>query len=299
MFAPPHEQLSVLRCAREARFGREQWSRILEGLDLDAAECLSDKPWGTVWRVTADLPTGPTPLVMKVHVLRSPRDRIRSSLHLSRLRRQWRGAARLSRAGFSVAKCRALLRGERDGQRFDVLVMDATPGKTLLDVLATESLPPARARLLSAEIGRLVSRLTNQRLHSKDLKPSNLLVGAPAAEGHPPLLTILDSDAVGSPPLHAMLPLILEPIGLGVLPRRTVLWRVIKEWAWHEWLNGNDDSGGEFAGSLEDSPRPIRIEIARRAWRRLETLVRAHGDARPTHNPIADPPTLAPSAVSG
>jgi len=177
--------------------------------------------------------------------------------------------------------------------------MDATPGQTLLDVLAADSLPPARARLLSIEVGRLVSRLTSHRLHSKDLKPSNLLVGPPAGEGHAPPLTILDSDAVGSPPAHALLPLILEPYGLGVLPRRTVLWRVIKEWAWHEWLNGNDDSGDEFTGSLEDSPRPIRIEIARRAWRELETLVRAHGDARPAHNPIADRPALAPSVVSG
>jgi serine/threonine protein kinase len=289
----------VLRCAREFRFGRDRWAQILADLDLDAAECLSDKPWGTVWRVTAALPTGETELVMKVHALRSPRDRVRSSLHLSRLRRQWRGAARLSRAGFRVAKCRALLRAERDGQRFDVLVMDATPGRTLLDVMASGELTPADARTLAVEVGRLVARLSNERLHSKDLKPSNLLVGPPAVPGHPPSITILDSDAVGQPPAHPLLPLLLEPTGLGLLPRRTVLWRAVKTWAWHEWLNNADETGGEIRVPLEDSPRPIRVEIARRAWRDLGALIRAHGDARPVHNPIADTPALARSVVSG
>lgn len=262
---------------------------MLSGLDLARAECLSDKPWGTVWRATVELPTGPATVVMKVHALKTHKDWVRSSLHLSRLRRQWRGAARLSRAGFGVAKCHALLRGTRDGQRMDVLVMDATPGRTLLNTIADRDLTPAEARGLALGLGRLVNLLWNQKLHSKDLKPSNLLVGPfPAAAKSPPKITILDSDAVGRTPAHPLLPLVIEPFGLGVLPRRTVLWRVAKAWAWNAWLNGPDEfaSGAPHDTTGPAGPRAMETRIARRAWRDIEKLVRAHGDATPLHNPI-------------
>jgi len=285
VFAPPCEDLRVVRSAREFRFGRDAWARAFASLDLARSTCLSDKPHGTVWKADADLPSGRTTLILKVHSVRRPKDRFRSSLHLGRLRRQWRGAARLSRRGFRAAKCVALLHGVRDGEPLDVLVMEATAGRTLLDTLATSDLPLRDEHRLAESAGRLASWLWNARLHSKDLKPSNLLVGPPDEEGAP-TLTILDTDAVGHLPDHPLLPLVLEPLGLGILPRRAVLWRAVRSWAWHAWLAGPD----RFAPDPgERADRPMETRIARRAWRELAELVRAHGDARPVHNPIRDP----------
>ena len=298
MFAPPCENLRILRCAREHRFGVSAWSRIIRTLPFDPEQCLSDKPWGTVWRVTADLPDGPADLVMKVHAVRTPRDHVRSRLHLTRLRRQWRGSAKLSRSGFGVAKCRALLRGTRDGTCLDVLVMDAIAGRTLLDVLSGPPLAPADERVLATRVGTLVSDLWDAGLHSKDLKPSNLLC-APCPEG--PRLIILDTDAVGRRPAHPLLPLVLEPTGLGVLPRRSMLFRVAKAWAWNAWLRGPDRfaPGDEPGVGEHGRSRPMESRIARRAWRELEALVAAHGDATPRHDPRTNAAPLARHAAVG
>ncbi len=299
MFAPPCEDVHIVRSAREFRFGRDAWTRILRQVDADHATCLSDKPHGTVWLVQADLPEGPTPLVLKVHAPLSRKDRVRSSLHMGRLRRQWRGAARLSRRGFRVAKCCALLHGTRDGQPLDVLVMHATPGRTLLDVLADGDLTPAQEHRLAEAVGDLANRLWTARLHSKDLKPSNLVVEPACGEDEPtapPVLTIIDTDAVAHMPAHPLLPLVLEPSGLGVLPRRGVLWRALKPWAWHAWLDGPD----RFAPADDpDGPqRSMETRIARGAWRELERLVREHGDATPRHNPIrAHEPVAHPAPL--
>ncbi len=292
MFAPPCENLRILRCAREFRFGVSAWTTILNNAEFDADSCLSDKPWGSVWRITADLPTGPTPLIIKVHAARTPRDRIRSNLHLTRLRRQWRGSARLSRAGFPAARCQALITGFREGRRIDALVMDALPGRTLLDVLAAGDLPLAQERLLAKSLGRLLNGLWYAGLHSKDLKPSNLLV---SNEHEHPNLTILDTDAVGHRPAHPLLPLVIEPSGLGVLPRRSALFRVAREWAWNAWLAGPD----RFAPGEERPGRKMESRIARRAWREVADLVRQHGDATPTHDPIRGGAPLAQPASCG
>ena len=286
MYAPPCENLRILRCAREFRFGTSAWSAILAGVGdgagpgTEGASCLSDKPASTVWLMTADLPEGPTALVLKVHAVRTPRDRVRSSLRLSRLRRQWRGSARLSRAGFPAARCRALMTGERDGQRLDVLVMDALPGHTLLDTISSGTLTVARERALADALGKLISGLWISGMHSKDLKPSNLLVDNVAGPG-PVALTTIDPDAVGHHPAHPLLPLVLEPSGLGALPRRSAMFRIARAWAWQAWLKGPD----RFAPPLERTGRSMESRIARRAWRDLERLVSAHGDARPAHDP--------------
>ena len=273
------------------------WSSILTGEKaepgVDASSCLSDKPWGSVWRVTADLPEGPTPLVIKVHAARTPRDRVRSNLHLTRLRRQWRGSARLTRAGFPAVRCRALITGTRDGRRLDALVMDALPGRTLLEVLADPTpRTVAQDRALSEALGGLLNGLWYAGLHSKDLKPSNLLV---TNEETAPSLTILDTDAVGHRPAHPLLPLVLEPSGLGLLPRRSVLFRVARAWAWHAWLAGPD----RFGPDPETRHRRVESRIARRAWREIAELVRAHGDATPEHNPLRRGAPVAHPAAAG
>lgn len=278
MLTPPTQHLRIIRRAREFGFPAEQWARAFAGADWSTARCLSEKPHRVVWSVTLDLPSGPETLVIKVHEHRSTLDALRSALHFGRLRRQWHGAARLSRRGFRVARGKALLRGCRDGRWCDVLVMEAVPGTPLIALLARGDLPLKAEHEIAKNLGQLVSLLDAERLHSKDLKPSNIMVD----DDDPSLLTIIDSDTVGHRPPHPLLPLLIEPLGVGVLPRRALLARVVKSWAWHEWLN----APFEVAADPKPEVRYER-ELARHAWRELALLVRRHGDPTPRHDPLA------------
>lgn len=264
-----------MRHAREYALSPATWSRAFAGVDWGAARCLSDKPDRTVWLATLDLPAGPEELVIKVHSHRSTADSLRSMLHMGRLRRQWRGAAKLSRRGFHVARGRALLRGRQGGVGVDVLVMESAPGVPLIDLMARADLPPRLEHAVARQLGELISLLDNEHLHSKDLKPSNILVDLEGPDGQP-TLTITDSDTVGHRPDHPLLPLVLEPLGVGVLPRRALLARVVKSWAWNEWLNAAFD---ELDGRVDH-------ELARQAWSAVEALVKGHGDPTPVHNPL-------------
>lgn len=275
MIAPPTDHLRLIRCAREYPRRPGVWADAFRAVDWNEAECLSEKPRGAVWRVDLDLPDGPEPVVIKVHAHSSPVKAARSILHGGRLRRHWRGAAKLSRHGFGVAKCRALLRGMTAGRLIDVLVMERVEGRTLIELLADPTLNAAREHALADGLGELISTLDRHRLHSKDLKPSNILVTDDDE------LVIIDSDTVGHRPAHPLLPLALEPLGLGLMPRRALAARVIRSWAWHEWLNGPTDRP-ELAGVSEQE----RI-IARLGWKDLERLIARHGDPRPVHNPLA------------
>lgn len=278
MLTPPTQHIHPLRYAREYRHSPAAWAEAFGGVDWARAECLSDKPKRTVWRAVLDLPGGPEELVIKVHAHRSAADSLRSVLHLGRLRRQWRGAARLSRRGFRVARGLALLRGRLDNGPCDVLVMESAPGVPLIDLLARDDLPTRTGHAVARQLGELVSLLDGERLHSKDLKPSNLLVDTGGDEA---TITIIDSDTVGHRPGHPLLPLVLEPLGLGVLPRRTLLARVVKSWAWHEWLNA---PYGDIAE--RETGERAEHDLARRAWAEIEARVRVHGDPTPEHDPL-------------
>lgn len=279
MTTPPTNHLRIIRRARECPNEPGVWADAFRGIDWSRAEKLSDKPGRTVWRVDLPLPGGPQRVVLKVQAHASPIDAMRSMLHGGRLRRHWRGAAKLSRRGFRVARGRALLRGFSEGRLCDVLVMDCVEGTPLIDVLAGEKLTTKQQHALASKLGELVSLLDRNRLHSKDLKPSNILV----SDDDPTDLAIIDSDAVGKRPAHPLLPLALEPIGVGVLPRKALLARVIKSWAWNEWLHGPAERPG-----LHELGRHERI-IARDAWAELERLIEKHGDPTPLHNPLTYP----------
>lgn len=280
VLTPPTQHIRPIRCAREYRYPPGVWAAAFAGVDWSSARCLSEKPGRAVWRVVLDLPGGPEELVVKVCMHRSIVDSARSVAHLGRLQRQWRGAARLSRKGFGVARGLALLRGRAGGRSCDVLVMASAPGVPLIDLMASPgSLGVRTEHEIARLLGELVSLLDGERLHSKDLKPSNILVDLNTEDGVP-ALTIIDSDTVGHRPDHPLLPLVLEPMGVGVLPRRSLLARAVKSWAWHEWLNAPYDTLEREIGG-----RPEH-ELARRAWAELEVLVEGHGDPTPRHDPL-------------
>ncbi len=292
MLTPPTQHIHTIRAAREYRHPPEVWARAFAGVDWASARCLSEKPGRAVWRVVLGLPGGPEELVVKVCAHRSFVDTARSVAHLGRLQRQWRGAARLSRKGFGVARGLALLRGRTGGRSCDVLVMASAPGVPLIDLMASGSCPVRTEHEIARRLGELVSLLDGERLHSKDLKPSNILVDLDTEDGAV-ALTIIDSDTVGHRPAHPLLPLALEPVGVGVLPRRSLLAEVIKSWAWHEWLNAPYDTLEREIGG-----RPEH-ELARRAWAELEALVEGHGDPTPRHDPLerpSEPVTIGPAA---
>lgn len=287
MPTPPTQQVRVIRAAREFVFPPRVWADAFGKIDWSSAACLSDKPGRSVWRATLDLPGGPSEIVVKVHLHRSFLDSLRSFCHLGRLRRQWRGAARLSRRGYRVARGLALLRGRDGGHGLDVLVMESVPGPTLLELMARGGLSVRDEHMVARTLGALVSLLDGERLHSKDLKPSNIIVDPE----DPSVLTLIDSDTVGHRPAHPLLPLVIEAVGMGVLPRRALLARVVKSWAWHEWLNR------PFEVALDPDLRYER-ELARRAWKEIDALVARHGDARPLHDPLGGwgPAPLEPAA---
>lgn len=287
MPTPPTQHVRVIRAAREFVFPPRVWAEAFERVDWSSAERLSDKPGRSVWRVTLDLPGGAREIVVKVHTHRSVLDSVRSLFHLGRLRRQWRGAARLSRRGYRVARGLALLSGRGGGRGLDVLVMESVPGTSLLGVMARGGLSVREEHLLAGTLGGLVSLLDEERLHSKDLKPSNIIVDPV----DPSLLTLIDSDTVGHRPAHPLLPLVIEAFGVGVLPRKALLARVVKSWAWREWLNR------PFEIELDPDQRYER-ELARRAWKEIDELVARHGEAKPLHDPLGawGPSPLEPAA---
>ena len=286
---PPTQIIHSIRHAREYNYPPACWTEALRSVDWTRAACLSEKPGRAVWRVTLSLPGGPVELVVKVHTHRTVLDTIRSKLHLGRLGRQWRGAAKLSRSGFHVSRGLALLRGRQNDRRCDVLVMEATRGVPLLELMAKNELSVKAQHQIARQLGELVSLLDGERLHSKDLKPSNILV----EDTDPPVLTIIDSDTVGHRPDHPLLPLVIEPMGVGVLPRRALLARVIKCWAWNEWLNAPFDIAADKAPDTR-----YERELARDVWRELDRLVNLHGDPTPEHNPLENAADALPAPAS-
>ncbi|MBL8747376.1 MAG: hypothetical protein JNK58_13605 [Phycisphaerae bacterium] len=211
------------------------------------------------------------PVVVKSMRLDRPLDSLRRRLGITRLTRQWKGAAFLDRHGFAVAPPLALWHG-RDalGRPIQSLAMARLPGQTVLQHLADRDLPPEDESAAARIIGEDIARLALLGYVNRDHKPSNLLLLRNAVAGAAPRIAILDTVGLRrcgkwSALVRMLFELVVEPTGCRVeIPLRlslTTLHAVVR------------------AAEL----RPTDGARLRRAVR---DRLAAHGDPTPRINPL-------------
>lgn len=247
------------------------WVHELERFDLDSARVL--KRDGEDRVVAAELMG--RRVVIKVRPLRGFFARVRARLGLSREHRQWRGA-RLLQASFlpTPAPMALAIVREPHGPVSQLLVLEEAPGRTLLHHLADREAAGIR-HAIASEVGRLLGLLTAARITNRDAKPSNWMVSAA-----PFAVAMIDTVGVRyraeQGPDPAMLAtLVIEPIGTGCLPGRTVLWRGLRSY--------------EAARTATGSGRVPRTDL-KALWRSVATLVAEHGDPTPRVDPLGRAP---------
>lgn len=217
------------------------------------------------------------------------KSRVQSLLGNTRGLRHWRGAARLRKCGVATAWTWALLRGDDEGRRVESLVMEALSGRSLLQHMADRDLTVPEEHAVTAAVARDVARLLHRGLYNRDHKPSNLIVVDPARSAAK--VAVVDCLAISTvgllkgqePGLQMFTSLMLEPIGVGHPPRRTLILRFLTVLLEELELL-------KFGPSLELSSRSARRD-RRRAIpgliRQVEARIRDHGDPTPRVNPLS------------
>jgi hypothetical protein len=137
--------------------------------------------------------------------------------------------------------------------------MGAVEGRTLLRVMDRGGLAVRQEQALARAVGAQVAAFG--ATYNRDHKPSNLIV---TREDGPPTIAVIDCVAVadGADAERMFTSLVLEPLGCGCLPRRSLLARAL-------------------AGYTPDRDRRRTI------WRDVARRVREHGDPTPKVNPLA------------
>jgi hypothetical protein len=242
------------------------WSRALATFTPSTTHVLKQDATTSVWSATLNN----RPCVIKAVQYTSAIDRLKAAIHLSRGWRHWRGASWLISRSIPTAKPYMLARGTdaATGGSLEWLVMERLEGPTILEVLRdirddTTDLSVKQQHKIAAGLGVLASELVAQGRFNRDHKPSNLiLTGWDQTHGDP---TIAIIDCVAIRPcrrfdfkaMRRMLAsLVIEPSGVGVLPRRSLLMRGLAEIQGQSW------------------------------WREIERSVRLHGDPKPRINPF-------------
>lgn len=215
-------------------------------------------------------------VVVKSRLLRGARERIGAAVGFSRGLRQWRGAELLRGAGLETADPLVLFRAVGAAGPVETLVMEELSGPTLVEVAAGpvgQGGGEGGVRLGGA-CGALVGAMLRAGLRNRDLKASNVIVR--------PDGTLAQIDTVGvsrragggggGGSAEMLMRLVVECVGTGVTPRRSVMWAAVK---------------AACAATGED-PRGV--------WREVRRRLIAHGDPTPKVNPLSGP-VGAPGSV--
>ncbi len=155
--------------------------------------------------------------------------------------------------------------------------MEALPGKSVLHHLADRDLTVRQQHTLAAELGRIVARLRARsdwrgHAHNRDHKPSNLIV----TSLDPPQVAIIDCVAIrrdwfdSDQPFRMLADLLIEPLGVGHPPRRTLMMRALLA----------------YFRELDTAPMPDRAKALRHFWQEVTDTIRDHGDPTPRVNPL-------------
>jgi serine/threonine protein kinase len=212
-------------------------------------------------------------VVIKIRSRRGVIERLKLAARGSRGFREWHGASRLIELGFQAARPLVLA---HNGHR-EWLVMEAVPGKTLLRHTADRDLHVSEEHAVARELGRHISALRKAGWFNRDFKPSNIMVGLDRS------IICIDCVAIrrgGDAPHRMLHALAIEPLGLGMLPRKALLARVV--WSMVE---------ADFEGSNEDAGalRMAKWATRRAFWRLVQESLRRHGDPTPRTNPLVHP----------
>lgn len=244
---------------------------------LAGAHILKDDRRATVLRMDHTLVGA---VVVKTRLLNRFRDRLDTMLRRTQLERQIRGARTLQRIGVATAEPLLLLRGAHraTGTARESLVTRALPGRTLLhlmdDVARRRTQAPSLAaqRAVAHTLGRQLQRFAAAGLFNRDHKPSNLIV---MFDDSPPEIGVIDTvairrDRVRDGGLRMLTSLMLEPLGCGCPPPRTMRMRTL--------IAATTDASHPHGAPL----------IARKAaWRAVAQAIYEHGDPTPRVNPLA------------
>lgn len=243
---------------------------------LAAAQILKDDRRATVLRMD-DTPCGA--VVVKTRLLNRFRDRLDTLLRRTQLERQIRGARTLQRIGVATAEPLLLVRGvDRAALTArESLVTRALPGRTLLHLMDDSAGRQVHApsfdvqRAVAHTLGCQLQRFAAAGLFNRDHKPSNLIV---MFDDSPPEIAVIDTvairrDRVRDGGLRMLTSLMLEPIGCGCPPPRTMRMRTL------------------IAATTDDShPRGAPLIARKAAWRAVAQAIHEHGDPRPRVNPL-------------
>lgn len=257
----------------------QAWSDALDTDWRSSATLLKRDTLTSVWRTTL---LG-RDVVIKAWTLATPGARLKSLLHLSRGQRHWRGAARLAAHGFTTAAPLLLGRERQGSDPVELLVMRALPGRTLLHSLADARLTTRQEHAVAAAIGRQLARLGSVRLGNRDHKPSNLILTGEETDS--PEIAIIDTVAIRRavrPCLVRMLhALAVEPLGVGLLPRRALRMRVLAA-----LVVETDEKYAVEDVRRKNRRRAIHRIVMRRLWRQTVASVQRHGDPTPRVDPL-------------
>ncbi|HVZ93636.1 MAG TPA: hypothetical protein VG797_03915 [Phycisphaerales bacterium] len=208
-------------------------------------------------------------VVVKTMLVNKPKHLFQRLFGSTRLMRQWDGAELLMTEGFECARPVVLFRGRDErGRLVETLVLDHLEGRTLLEYMAARELSVEQEHVLADAVALVVRRLAEKRLVNGDAKPSNWVVrwgrGGDGGATEVARLAFIDTVAVGrdlqsTGVIDHLADLVIEAIGVGCLPRRSLLWRVVKG---------------------------VAGEGAKKVWREVAARVERHGDATPRVDPL-------------
>lgn|GEM_PF-772141 len=267
---PAGSPFTVLACVGRPR----EWRHALEGFNPNHAVSLKVSVGSEVSRATM---LGRT-VVVKVRMACGAVERMKRACRASRGWRQWRGVPLVTRAGARSPACLVLAVEHTEGGTREWLVMDAAQGRSLLehlaDIHAGRGVAGVRAQHdLARAMAWLLAKLDRAGLFNRDHKPSNIIVTSLGKGGSPPTFALIDTVAIrrgrkADRMLHA---LFVEPLGVGVPPRRSLAMRVI-----HELVRL------ERPGASATEQRARRHGL----WVEVSKAIERHGDPRPRDNPL-------------
>lgn len=252
------------------------WTEALAAFDAGSATVLKREGGSAVYRtrmVNRDV-------VVKVREMRGIKERIKLWADNTRGLRHWNGAEWLMSQGIATARPYVLAMEKRPEGMREWLVIRLLSGKTLLQHIADRDLSVTQEHELAREVAKQVAALTKAGRFNRDHKPSNVMV-VPGPSGLAP--AIIDCVAIqpGTDGTQRMLhALAVEPLGLGILPRRALCARVV-----HALVEA------EHAG-VEAPPEAMRLArwASRRGyWKLVVDSLHRHGDSRPRTDPLLAP----------
>ena len=196
------------------------------------------------------------------------RDRVRGHLFA----REARGYALLREAGVVTASF-AVPFSARDagGVRMQGLAVPAIEGRSLIDALSDGSMAPEHLRAVGASLARAALAIADAGLLHRDCKPSNVMLTT--GEDGAPVPVLIDPDGVrarrgvetaGDAVARVAFSLVVEPHGLGIAVPRDAM---------RAFLNAAVGDG------------PGRSQRRRALLGAVVSMLRAHGDPRPTTDP--------------